>query len=283
MHPAELNLTTQVIGHQYCFFVTLPRGSQTGQPTRDVSSALVDELDQVTHGLVSLHDKSGHASDAEKATGCFQWLAAEPSLGSERDVAHPAITSAIAMLRLEASSDERVREIEHKLRTTLAAYGATLEVIGGVQRPRSYTSYAMTQYAYAPALQPHPASAHPFGVVTPMNKTPDWWAMDWIKRESFFLPRYDAEDKMTVRGHTLASAEAIATVVRRLVHAPGGYSQSGRYDFVGYFEFAGDNAPAFRRVMAALRDRADNPEWKYVREGPEWWGRRVATAAGAFR
>ena len=31
-------------------------------------------------------------------------------------------------------------------------------------------------------------------------------------------------------------------------------------------------------VMAALRDRQQNPEWDYVREGPEWWGRRVGRA-----
>lgn len=275
MHPGQLNLTTQVIGHQYCLFLTLPSAARA-------SSSFHDALDRATDGMVGLHMKAGHASDAEKAAGCFQWLRAEPSLGSERDLRDAAISGANALLRIEASSDDRVRAVEGKLRTIVAAHGGTLEVIGGVQRPRSYTSHAMTQYAYAPALVPHPASAHPFGVVTPMNKTPEWWAMDWIKRESFFLPRYDAEDKMTVRGHTLASAEAISTVVRRLVHAPGGYGQPGQYDFVGYFEFADENAPAFRRVMAALRDRVDNPEWKYVREGPEWWGRRVENAAGAF-
>jgi hypothetical protein len=31
--------------------------------------------------------------------------------------------------------------------------------------------------------------------------------------------------------------------------------------------------------MAGLRDREQNPEWVYVREGPEWWGRRVGHAA----
>jgi hypothetical protein len=30
--------------------------------------------------------------------------------------------------------------------------------------------------------------------------------------------------------------------------------------------------------MAALRDTEQNPEWKYVLEGPEWWGRRVGNA-----
>jgi len=34
--------------------------------------------------------------------------------------------------------------------------------------------------------------------------------------------------------------------------------------------------------MAALRDTAQNPEWAYVREGPEWWGHRVRYAAALW-
>jgi hypothetical protein len=30
-------------------------------------------------------------------------------------------------------------------------------------------------------------------------------------------------------------------------------------------------------VCAALRDVTKNPEWRFVREGPTWHGRRVAT------
>jgi hypothetical protein len=30
-------------------------------------------------------------------------------------------------------------------------------------------------------------------------------------------------------------------------------------------------------VCASLRNVATNPEWKFVREGPMWQGRRVAT------
>jgi hypothetical protein len=51
---------------------------------------------------------------------------------------------------------------------------------------------------------------------------------------------------------------------------------------VGYFEFAEADAPIFRAVMAALRNRTQNPEWAYVREGPEWWGRRVGRAAALW-
>ena len=79
-------------------------------------------------------------------------------------------------------------------------------------------------------------------------------------------------------GHALVAEAGIPCINRRLYHAPEGYGQQVGYDFVGYFEFADADAPVFRTVMAGLRDVARNPEWAYVREGPEWWGRRVGRA-----
>ena len=43
---------------------------------------------------------------------------------------------------------------------------------------------------------------------------------------------------------------------------------------MGYFEFAEADASMFSAVMAALRDAEQNPEWAYISEGPEWWGRK---------
>jgi hypothetical protein len=43
-----------------------------------------------------------------------------------------------------------------------------------------------------------------------------------------------------------------------------------------YFECADADVPTFHQVCASLRDVARNPEWKFVREGPTWHGRRVA-------
>ncbi len=112
-----------------------------------------------------------------------------------------------------------------------------------------------------------------------MNKTAAWWKMDWMHRESFFLPRYDQNENLVAKGHALAAESGIPYITRRLVNAPEGYGSEGNYDFVGYFEFAEAHAPIFREVMTSLRDIAQNPEWAYVREGPEWWGRRVGSAA----
>jgi hypothetical protein len=50
---------------------------------------------------------------------------------------------------------------------------------------------------------------------------------------------------------------------------------AGAYEFVSYFECADKDVATFHEVCAALRDVAKNPEWKFVREGPTWHGRRV--------
>ncbi len=49
-----------------------------------------------------------------------------------------------------------------------------------------------------------------------------------------------------------------------------------------YFECADRDVPVFQRVCAALRDVARNPEWRFVREGPTWHGRRVASWDALF-
>ena len=193
-----------------------------------------------------------------------------------------ALMEAHGLIRLEAASPEPLLEYEAGLRGLIESQGGGVEVLTGVQRPRSYTSHAMIQYAYAAALQPGTGANYPLGVVVPMNKSDAWWAMDWMHRESFFLPRYDQKENLVAKGHALAAEAGIPCITRRLVHAPDGYSLEGSYDFVGYFEFSEEHAPAFRAVMAALRDVAQNPEWAYISEGPEWWGRRVGEAAALW-
>jgi hypothetical protein len=56
----------------------------------------------------------------------------------------------------------------------------------------------------------------------------------------------------------------------------------GTYDFITYFECADADVPTFHAVCRALRDVGRNPEWRFVREGPTWHGRRVASAAQLF-
>jgi hypothetical protein len=273
-HPADLNLSPEVIGHQRFLFICLPPHGADG--------ALAQALDGLGKGMENMHGVAGYASEDACQRGRFQFLRAEPTLSVERDLPHPAILSAHALIRLEGATLDPLLRYEEGVRRLIEPRGGTVETLAGVQRPRSYTSQAMTQFAYAPALAPQPGAACPIGVVIPQNKTAAWWAMDWMHRESFFLPRYDTQECLVAKGHALAAAAGIPYIVRRNVHAPEHYGRAGHYDFVPYFEFAEEHAPIFRAIMAALRDTAENPEWVYVREGPEWWGRRVGSAAALW-
>jgi hypothetical protein len=274
MQLVDLNLSTQITGYQYSLFVCLP-------PSK-VDPSLTQALDALGAGMENMHEVVGHPSEGAFERGRFQFLRAVPELSSERDLAHPEVSQANALIRLECATPEPLLRYVESVRQLIEPRGGKVENLPGVQRPRSYTSYAMTQFAYAPALAPQPAATCPLGVVTPQNKTAAWWAMDWMHRESFFLPRYDAQENMIAKGHALASAPGVPYIVRRNVHAPDGYGREGSYDFVPYFEFAEAHADIFRSVMAALRDVKQNPEWHYVQEGPEWWGRRVAQASAIW-
>ena len=271
MQSDNLNLTTTVTGHQRFLFVKLPRGA--------ADAGLAESIARLGGGMENMHHADGPPSAEAFRRGRFQVLRAEPGRSQEQDLPHLAMTAADGLFRLEGESPEPLLKYEAGLRELLIPAGGGVETLSGIQKPRSYTSHAMTQYAYAQAQQPGPGSVHPLGVVTPMNKTAEWWGMDWMHRESFFLPRYDSKESMVVKGHALAADAGIACITRRLVHAPEGYGQEGSYDFVGYLEFAEADASTFSEVMAALRDVDQNPEWAYIREGPEWWGRRIAEPA----
>ena len=264
-------MTTTITGHQLFLFVTFGNAGADGE--------LAQAVDLLGQGLENMHDVDGPPSDEAFQRGRFQLLRAEAGMTSEQQIIHQALTESDGLIRLECASLEPVKKYESGLRTLIESRGGSVETLAGVMRPRSYTSHAMSEFAYAHALPPGKGEIYQLAAVTPMNKTDAWWQMDFLHRESFFLPRYDENENMVVKGHALASAAGVPNITRRLVHASDGYGLEGDYDFVGYFEFAEDDASVFRQVMAGLRDTKQNPEWKYVLEGPEWWGRRVRDAA----
>jgi hypothetical protein len=270
MLPTELNVSTQILGYQRFLFFSLPAGSTDDE--------LVTVLERLAEGMENMQYSEGQPAEEWLKRGRYQYLRAERSLSQARDLAHPAVLEAQGLIRLEAASVEPFLHYQAGLKMQVEHRGGSLEVLPGVQRGRSYTSAAMYQFSNAPALLPSKGSKFQLGVVTPLNKTAEWWSMDWMHRETFFLPRYDSQETLIAKGHSLAAAAGIPCLIRRLVHAPDGYGKPGGYDFIGYFEFAEQDAEVFRSVMRALRDQRENPEWRYVREGPEWWGRRVASA-----
>jgi hypothetical protein len=269
MDAAALSMTKEVLGHGRFLFVRVPE-----RPDR----AWLEALEAIGRPLVNAHAVDGPPDSEALRRGRLQYLRVEAP-ARQGEVPDAGITGANALIRLEGRVLDPLLGYERALRALVEPRGGTVHTCAGINKERSYTSYAMAQFAYAHAVPPRAGAVSPLGVVTPQNKTPEWWAMDWMRRESFFLPRYDDRGKMVAKGHALASAAGIPCITRRLFHHPEGYSVGTGYDFIGYFEFADADAPVFREVMAGLRDRGQNPEWNYVREGPEWWGRRVGTAA----
>jgi hypothetical protein len=160
--------------------------------------------------------------------------------------------------------------------TRLLASVLKPRVLQGVVRPKDYTSAAMNQFAYAHQVVQQPGAVAPNAFLLPMSKTQAWWAKDWMERHTYFLPRYE-HGKMVSEGHALAAAAGVPVMMRRTYDAERSPAPAGAYDFITYFECADAAVPTFHAVCAALRDVKKNPEWEFVREGPCWQGRRVAT------
>jgi hypothetical protein len=113
----------------------------------------------------------------------------------------------------------------------------------------------------------------PNAFLLPLKKLPEWWAKDWMERHTYFLPRYDAGGRMVSEGHALAASAGIPALMRRTYRC----GDAADYDFLTYFECADADVATFHAVCAALRDLRRNPEWRFVREGPTWRGRRMAS------
>ena len=271
MQPQELNLTTTVIGYQLFLFVTFGYS--------ETNKRLAESIDLLGQGMENIHNVDGPPSEEAFARGRFQLVQAKPGNTWPQQIDHTAVYESHGLIRLECAFLKPIKTYEIRLQNLIEQYHGSVETLEGVMRPRSYTSHAMSEFAYAHAMPPGQGDKYPRAAVTLINKTDEWWEMDFLHRESFFLPRYNEDEDMVVKGHALASVAGVPCINRRLVHSPHGYGLPNSYDFVGYFEFAEKDAAVFQEVMAGLRDINQNPEWKYVLEGPEWWGRRVGSAA----
>jgi hypothetical protein len=168
----------------------------------------------------------------------------------------------------------RLLEVESELRRRLGDLAVILSLEGTERAPR-YTSAEMDDYANQPAASRRSGRQASHAFILPMNKTAAWWAMPALDRQAYFYPHVDGESGCAVPGHARAAGEGITTLFRRLYHNPDGYQRPGEYDFITYFECAPEHVETFDRVHRALRDSSQNPEWRFVREGPIWKGRRV--------
>jgi hypothetical protein len=197
------------------------------------------------------------------------------------DVADDGLLQADAVIHVASETADPVAEFCSEVRRLLDS-PVRARVLSGVMRPKHYTSVAMHNFAYAHQVVQQPGTVMPNAFLVPLTKMAAWWEKGWMERHTYFLPRFDDSGRMVSEGHALSAAPGIACLLRRTYKHPTEPAPAGSYDFITYFECADEDVPTFHEVRAALRDVTKNPEWKYVREGPTWRGRRVATWAELF-
>jgi hypothetical protein len=178
------------------------------------------------------------------------------------------------VLQVTGNYRPRLGEVEAELRRRLGDAGG-LFCIEGVERPPRYTNHELHEFAFRPAAVRRSGRVSSHALLLPIRKTAEWWNMSALERGVFFYPHVDIRSGCAVRGHVLSAAEGIPALFRRLYHNPDGYQREGEYDFLAYFECAPQDLQSFARVHRALQDTAQNPEWRYVQEGPLWAGTRV--------
>ena len=267
MAQANDVLSTEVLRHGA--YICL---SGSADARRHLAAAAVPAL-ATRLGLRNEFDPgSGHPPEAVaflRRVGATPGAIADDELSQAEAIVHVASSKAAVVAEFCAEA------------TRLLAPAVKPRVLAGVVRPKDYTSAAMNQFAYAHAVPQQPGAAAPNAFLLPMSKTAAWWAKDWMERHTYFLPRYE-HGRMVSQGHALAAEAGIACLMRRTYKHETSPAPAGSYDFVTYFECADAGVPTFHAVVAALRDVKRNPEWEFVREGPCWQGRRVATWAELF-
>jgi len=250
---------------RYGAYVCLRRSK--GRDARAVAAAAVPALAE----RLGLQNEFGPgAAPARDSIAFLRRHAATPG-----DIADDDVLEADWIVHVASKRPEPVAEFCAET-SRLLGDAVRLRILSGVVQPLNYTGAAMQNFAYARAVGQQPGTVMPNAFLIPLSKTAAWWAKDWMERHTYFLPRYDEDGRMISQGHALAAAAGIPCLLRRTYRNPTEPAPDGAYDFLTYFECRDADIPTFHQVCASLRDVDRNPEWKFVREGPTWHGRRVA-------
>ena len=184
------------------------------------------------------------------------------------------ISAATHVVQVTGKYRPRLQEVEAELRRRLGDAAGVVSLEGAEHTPR-YSSPEMLDFANRRAAARRPGRQATQAIIVPLSKTTRWWEMPALERQSYFYPHVDRESGCEVPGHATAAEAGIPSIFRRLYHNPNGYQRAGEYDFITYFECEEQHLETFARIHQALRDTSQNPEWRFVREGPMWMGRRV--------
>jgi hypothetical protein len=267
--PSDEFLSHEIIGHGAYLCVR----ATGGRDLRAAGTRLIPELVR----RLQLRNEFDPAETATGGTIAFlRRHAATPGEIEDADVLQAQLVIHVASRRPEMV-DEFCGETARQLATA-----GRVRVLRGSIQAKNYTGAAMHRWAYERALVQQSGATAPNAFLLPMSKVAEWWKKDWMERHTYFLPSYDARGTRTSEGHALAAEAGIGCLLRRTYKAATEPAPDGEYDFANYFECADRDVPVFHRVCTALRDRARNPEWRFVREGPTWHGRRAASWDALF-
>jgi hypothetical protein len=178
------------------------------------------------------------------------------------------------MVQVSSKYRPRLAEVDEELRRRIGDSAEIVALEGAFRNPR-YSSPEMVQYSTKGAPPRRSGRVSRNAILLPMRKTPEWWRKSALERHSYFYPHVDQASASPVKGHAIAAEKGIPSLFRRLFHNPDGYERAREFDFLTYFECDDEALAVFDQVLGALRDPLQNPEWRYVEEGPMWRGRRV--------
>ena len=224
--------------------------------------------DGIARGFLNAFEREGACSDSP-VLETVQFLSLN-GVGIDGSAEHPAQYA----VQVNSRYRPRLDELDRELRRRVGLVG-TVEIIEGCIMAPHYTSASVAVWAYEQARPHGNGRAMPNAIILPIRKTAAWWNMPELERHQYFYPHHDRASQRCVPGHAALGRDAAGHISRRLYHNPHGPGRPGEWDFVTYFECEDDHLPLFDATLAAMRDVEQNPEWRYVEEGPMWRGRRV--------
>lgn len=229
----------------------------------------------IARGFFNDFDIDDNRETQVQAFETIQFLIREPETRPlPEGTAGPHITMARYAVQITSKYRPRLQEIDEEFRRRMGDSSEVITLEGAARNPR-YSSAEMVSYSNRGAPPRRSGRVSKNAIIIPIRKTPDWWQKSPLERHSYFYPHVDHASASPVKGHALAAEQGIGSLFRRVYHNPEGYERPDEWDFITYFECDDDGLPVFEQVMTSLRDFHQNPEWRYVQEGPIWRGRRV--------
>lgn len=186
----------------------------------------------------------------------------------------PCLNKARHVVQVSSRYRPRLQEIDEELRRRLGDWADVISMAGAVRNPR-YSSSEMQQYSHQHSPPRRSGRVSRNAIVVPIRKTTEWWQMGPLERQGYFYPHVDRGSGCPVKGHAQAAEKGIPSLFRRMYHNPDGYQRPNEFDFLAYFECEDEGLPVFDHTLSQLRDPEQNPEWRFVQEGPIWRGKRV--------